>query len=103
MLAKALPVLDGAGPIAVLLIEPGLWTRLMPMAGAWFVTEHAEGPGVGEVTLIASELAVRDLANGRLTTREAMARGLLSVDSCGPLVAALLQAYPDKPASTAQR
>ena len=95
-LAGALPAHRATAAIAVLLIEPGTWTRLTPRAGAWVVTEHVEGPAEGETTLIASELAVRDLTDGRLTAREAMARGLLSVDIREPLTAALVQTFPDR-------
>ena len=98
-LAAALPVQDHAGSIAVLLIETGGWTLLTPKDGVWVVSEHVDGPQSGETTLIASELAVRDLASGRLAASDAMAHGLLSVSVGEPLAAALMQAYPDRSSS----
>lgn len=106
MLTAALPMTDAAAPISVLLIERGTWTRLTPKAGTWVATTLADRPDASEFTLMASELAVRDLIGGRLTAKDAMARGLLVVTGQASLVAALNQAYPsqrDLPAGAQER
>lgn len=104
-LAASLPARKAAAPIAVLLIESGTWTRLTPKAGVLVVTEHAEGPQAQDVTLIASELALRDLAGGRMSAEDALARRIVIVSSDGccrePLVAALKQAYPARSSKVA--
>lgn len=84
LLAAALPAPQASSPIAVLLIEPGLWTRFTPKAGLWAMTEHADGPQASDATLIASEPALRDLVGGRLSADEALHRGVLAVsgDKC---------------------
>ena len=91
----------------MLLIETGTWTRLTPKAGVWRVTEHAEGPRADDVTLIASELALRDLVDGRLSVNESLARGLVTVSGNRRfrelLIAALRQAYPGGASITAMR
>ena len=104
-LAAMLPARKSAAPIAVLLIETGTWTRLTPKAGVLVVTEHAEGPKAQDATLIASELALRDLASGRMSATEALARRVVVVSSDGccrdQLVAALKLAYPTRSSTVA--
>ncbi len=104
-LAAMLPARKSAAPIAVLLIETGTWTRLTPNAGVLVVTEHAEGPKAQDATLIASELALRDLASGRMSATEALARRVVVVSSDGccrdQLVAALKLAYPTRSSTVA--
>jgi hypothetical protein len=102
VLAASLPVRGRTGPVAVLLIESGVWTLLTPRDDAWVVSEHVDGPQSGDTTLIASELALRDLASGRLAASDAIALGLLSLSVHEPLAAALMQAYPDRSSSGAR-
>lgn len=107
MLAAALPAPKLAAPLAVLLIEPGIWTRLTPRAAAWAVTEHADGPKENDIALIVSEPALRDLIDGRLSGDAALERGVVMVSGDRlyrePLIAALRQAYPGKGSPMALR
>ena len=97
-LAAALSVPKAPVSIAVLVVEPGIWTRLKPKAGSWGVTGHADGPQRMDITLIASELALRDLASGRLSAADSLARGLVVVvgdrRNREALASALQKAYP---------
>jgi hypothetical protein len=107
LLAEALPAPKASGPVAVLLIEAGYWTRLTPKAGKWTLTEHAEGPKASDAALIASEPALRDLVGGRLSADEALQRGVLALSGNAghrqTLLAALRQAYPAKVSPTTLR
>ena len=106
-LAAELPAPKAAASVAVLLVEAGTWTRLEPKAGTWAVTSHADGPQRHDTTLVASELALRDLVGGRLSGIESLARGLVVVSgdrrNREALVSALRQAYPGKASTIALR
>lgn len=106
MLAAAVLENKSATPVAVLLIESGVWTRLTPK-GTWVVTEHVDSPQTSDATLITSELALRELISGRLSAGEALQRGVLalSAESCcrETLLAALRLMYPAKVSTAALR
>jgi hypothetical protein len=106
-LAAALPMGPSATPVAVLVIEPGLWTRLTPQASVWIVAEHADGPQASDAALIVSESALRDLVGGRLSADEALQRGVLALshEKCcrESLLVALRQAYPSQVSTAALR
>ena len=106
-LAAEMTAPKSTAAVAVLLIESGPWTRLTPKVGVWTVTEHIDAPQANDFTLIASELAVRDLVGGRLSADESLSRGLVVVSGerryREPLSTALRQAFPSTVSTTALR
>lgn len=97
--AAALPVyLRGAKSFAVLLVEPGVWTRVSAKASGWALATHVEKPGNRETTLLASESALRNLISGQLSADKAIESGVLMVRGepveRERLIAALRQTYP---------
>jgi hypothetical protein len=108
MFAAALPVAPrGAKPFAVLLVEPGVWTRVSPKAGRWSLAIHVEKPSGSEVTVLASEPALRNLIAGQLSADKALSSGVLIVRGeiveRDRLIATLLQIYPERKITTAFR
>ena len=69
--------------IALLVSNATLWTRYTPKSQGFDTTVHASGPAFGDVEVI-SELAVLTTLNeAQLTMTEALARGLLIIDTSG--------------------
>jgi hypothetical protein len=104
--AAALPLAPrGARPFAVLLVEPGVWTRVSPRAGRWSLATHIEKPGSGETAVLASEPALRKLVDGQLSADQALSTGVLAVRGVPAerdrLIATLRQVFPDRSATTA--
>lgn len=69
---------DGLGtPIALLLVESMLWSRLLAGPGRIAPDLHAAGPTEGDLVVVASEHAVRDVVAGKLTLAAAGSQGQL--------------------------
>ena len=106
--AAALPAAPrGARPFAVLLVEPGVWTRVSTKAGRWSLATHVEKPGSGETAVLASEAALRNLISGQLSADKALLSGVLTVRGetaeRDRLIATLRQVFPEKSIKTALR
>ncbi len=67
-------------PIAIVLVEAHLWSRIVPESGAAQVQFHADGPASGDVIVVTGEPALRALLDGRLSWDTAIATGLVVVD-----------------------
>jgi hypothetical protein len=97
--AAALPVAPRRGSsFAVLLVEPGVWTRVRAKAGSWELASHVDKPVAGETAVLASEAALRNLIDGQLSAEQALAQGLLTVHGEATqqdrLIAMLRVAFP---------
>lgn len=81
MLARLTDELRAAPPppqgIALLLVEPMLWTRFDSDDGELRAQVHAAGPQPGDLVVISSSTVVQALADGRLAIGEAHRHGLL--------------------------
>jgi hypothetical protein len=62
---------------AVVLIGPMLWTRFESAEGTVNMVPHATGPAGDDVVIVTDDAVMVALAEGRLTTREARAQGLV--------------------------
>jgi len=99
--AAALPVAArGARPFVVLLVEPGVWTRVIPKSGRWSLASHVEKPESSETAVLASEAALRNLIGGELSADQALANGVIAVHGEAAqrdrLIATLRQTFPDR-------
>jgi hypothetical protein len=87
-----------AGPrpaIAVVLLEPMLWSRIEAASGALRLTVHVDGPRDGDTVVVTEAPVLSALADGRLSSREALALGLLRIygrDDAAAVVRELLLA-----------
>lgn len=104
----ALPLVPaGARSFAVLLVEPGVWTRVSPRANRWSLATHVAKPDSSELVLLASESALRNLVAGQLSANDAFASGVLAVQGGtaerARLIATLRQVFPERVMSTALR
>jgi hypothetical protein len=68
---------------AVVLIGPMLWARFEANDGGVTMVPHATGPAPGDVVLVSDEPVVAALTEGRTTTREARAQGLVKAYGTG--------------------
>jgi len=64
-------------PLAVLMVEAMLWSSFPAMPGSGAPDLHASGPADGDVVIVISEDAARQIAAGRLAFAEAEKRGML--------------------------
>lgn len=67
----------GAPALSVVLIEPMLWSRLLPRAGRLDLSLHVAGAAHGDVVAVTDEPVLASLDGGRLTAAEALALDLL--------------------------
>lgn len=63
--------------LSVVLIEPMLWSRLVPRAGRLDLSLHVAGAARGDVVAVTDEPVLASLDSGRITAAEAQALGLL--------------------------
>jgi hypothetical protein len=68
---------DGDMTFSLVLVEPMLWTRFYAHDGRLYVSVHVTGPAAGDLVLIATEAAAREIAEHRLTAERAEQMGLL--------------------------
>jgi hypothetical protein len=71
-------------PLAVLLAEAGLWTRLMPTAGGFASVFHATGAQTGDTAVITDEAVIAAILDGSLSVRHAFDAGLIVIDTPPP-------------------
>lgn len=62
---------------AVVLIGPMLWTRFERTEGTVDMVPHVTGPARDDVVIVTDDAVMVALAEGRMTTREARAQGLV--------------------------
>jgi hypothetical protein len=67
-----------APPIALVLVEPMMWTRFTADAAGLKAEVHVAGPDPGDLVLVSGEAVVHEIAEGRLAVAEAHRLGLLS-------------------------
>lgn len=74
-------VRDGNGDpaIALLMIEPMLWTRFEPAHTGLDMKPDAGGPASNDVVIITDEPVVKALVDGRVTPRAARELGLIRI------------------------
>ncbi len=65
------------GPVAVLLVESGIWTRYTFAAGRTIAQPHVAGPMPGERVIVTSETVLAAILNGTLEPARARQLGLL--------------------------
>jgi hypothetical protein len=91
-LGKALggkPHSDTDLAFSLVLIEPMLWTRFSVHDGHFSTTMHVNGPVAGDLVMIATEAAVREIAEHRLTAEHAEQAGLIRIYGAPEKVARL--------------
>ena len=77
-LAGAMYIGYAAPPIALLLVEPGLWTRYLVDA-MLSVQMHAPGPSAGDVVVVTGEAVLQALIDRSVSVDRALADGLLVI------------------------
>jgi hypothetical protein len=74
-LASAPP---GAAPsLAIVLLEPMMWSRIATAEGTPKLTLHVDGPATGDVVAVTEEVVLVAINEGKLTAGEALAQGLV--------------------------
>jgi hypothetical protein len=63
--------------IALVLVEPMLWTRFEPSGDGLRARVHVSGAERGDLVLVSGEAVLGEIANGRMTIGEASDLGLL--------------------------
>jgi hypothetical protein len=80
---------SGAPDFAVLLVEPGLWTRYRKQGSGFAMEPHVAAPAASDVVLITGEPALQALVERRLTMTEAMQTGVVRFEGAAEAVARL--------------
>ncbi len=76
----ALASYPGTRPaIAVVLLEPMLWSRIDDPGGGLRLAVHADGPQEGDVVVVTEAPVLAALADARLSAADALARGVLRI------------------------
>lgn len=74
-LASAPP---GAMPsLAIVLLEPMMWSRIATAEGAPKLMLHVDGPATGDVVTVTEEVVLVAINEGKLTAGEALEQGLV--------------------------
>jgi hypothetical protein len=68
---------DSPPALAVVLLEPMLWSRIAAGANALALTVHVDGPATDDVVVVTEEAVVAAIVDGRMTAREALSLGLV--------------------------
>ncbi len=66
-----------APDFAVLLVEPGLWTRYRKQGSGLAMEPHVATPAMGDIVLITGEPALQALVERRLTLADAIRTGVV--------------------------
>jgi len=74
-LAAATPA--GAPALSIVLVEPMLWSRLVPKGARLGLAVHVGGPARGDVVAVTDEPVIASLNEGRLTAGDALALDLV--------------------------
>jgi len=91
--------------LAIVLLEPMLWSRLSTEAGTLKLAFHVDGPVRGDVVAVTEEPVIAAINGGTLSAGDALSLGLLRLYGNAPDVAsarAWLRAG-DRPARVEQR
>ncbi len=80
-----------APDFAVLLVEPGLWTRYRKQGSGFAMESHVAAPSTGDVVLITGETALQALVERRLTLAGALKTGVVRLEGAPEAVARLQQ------------
>lgn len=74
------PKAMGMPPVALVLVEAGLWGRITSESGTTQLQTHVDGPLDGDVIVVTGEAALRALLDGSINWDSAVANGLIVVD-----------------------
>ena len=74
-LARGAP--GDAPSLAIVLIEPMMWSRISTAKGAPELTIHVNGPATGDVVVVTEAVVIAAINEGTLTTGEALSAGLI--------------------------
>jgi hypothetical protein len=66
-----------APSIAIVLLEPMLWSRIATTNGALELTVHVDGPGPDDVVAVTEAVVITAINQGTLMAGEAIATGLI--------------------------
>ena len=66
-----------APSIAIVLLEPMMWSRIATTAGTPGLTLHVDGPATGDVVVVTEAVVLAAINDGRMTAGEALSLGLL--------------------------
>ena len=77
---RRLAVAGVTAPVAILLIDSALWSRLVPGTRGFDIDVHVDGSEPGDVVIVTSEAVLAALIEGHLTIDDTIARGLLAFD-----------------------
>ena len=81
MLAAVLePGNETMPPVAVVLVEAHLWSRIVSGSAGTQLQFHADGPATGDVVVVTGEPALRALLDGRISWNAAIASGLVVIE-----------------------
>ncbi len=68
----------GAAPsLAIVLLEPMMWSRIATAEGTPKLTLHVDGPATGDVVAVTEEVVLVAINEGKLTAGEALEQGLV--------------------------
>ena len=68
----------GAAPsLAIVLLEPMMWSRIATMDGTPRLMLHVDGPATGDVVAVTEEVVLVAINEGKMTAGEALALGLV--------------------------
>jgi hypothetical protein len=80
-----------APDFAVLLVEPGLWTRYRKQGSGFAMESHVATPSTGDVVLITGEPALQALVERRLSLADALKTGVVRIEGAPEAVTRLQQ------------
>ena len=66
-----------APSIAIVLLEPMLWSRIATIGGTAALTIHLDGPAADDVVAVTEEVVIAAINDGTLMAGEAIATGLI--------------------------
>lgn len=88
-----------ASSIALVLVEPMLWTRFERSDGKLLTRMHVTGPAPGDLVLVSGEAVISEIAEGRLTIGKAHRLGVIRLYGTAAQQAQFLLAYGGPPAA----
>jgi hypothetical protein len=68
-------------PFSLLLVDSALWSRFTPEPAGIALAIHTAGPESGEPVMLTTGAVIRSLLHGRLSSADALHRGLIRVEA----------------------
>jgi hypothetical protein len=81
LMGSAARGMNAAPAFSLLLIDSALWSRFIPDPSGIALSIHTAGPESGEPVVLTSGAVIRSLLDGRLSSADALHRGLIRVEA----------------------